>query len=75
MKKLNIRYHVIEYGVLCECSTAIKATDEIATDALNRGVDGVILLRDTLKHLAALQGQRYDGALFLGASDVEEVEA
>lgn len=74
MKKVCITFHMSKSGEIVETCTTLRVKDELAEDALKRGVDAVIMLKDTLKHLAALQGYRYAGACYLAPADVQDAE-
>jgi len=74
MKKICITFHMEKPGRNVETGITLKAKDELAAIALEQGVDASPMLKDTLKHIAALQGYRYTSSCYLIQSDVQDVE-
>ncbi len=74
MKKVCITFNMSKSGDIFQTCATLRVKNELAEDALKHGVDAVIMLKDTLKHIAALQGYRYAGACYLAPADVQDVE-
>lgn len=69
MKKLLITYQMQNQNGTAENRIALSMVDEIADDILTKGANNSVILKNTLKHITALQGYDYVG--FCTAEEVK----
>lgn len=61
MKKICITYHMSKPGQTVEDCITLSMDDTIADNLLDDEWGASVLVKDTIKHIAAIQGYRFEG--------------